>query len=57
MGNYALVKRLLIRQRINASNAIPTHCQNEIGNGLCDGRSGLSIEEVSVIVNSANTPA
>jgi hypothetical protein len=57
MRNYARVKRLFILQAISATIAIPTHCQNEIGNGLCDGKSALSFDEVFVIENSAKTPA
>ena len=57
MRNYARVKRRFILQIIKASSAIPTHCQNEIGNGLCSGSGALSPAKVFKIANSANTPA
>jgi hypothetical protein len=41
----------------STANAIPTHCQKEIGNGACSGRSALLSVICESILRRDTTPA
>jgi hypothetical protein len=41
----------------SAARARPTHCQKEIGNGACSGRSALLSEMSESILIKETTPA
>jgi hypothetical protein len=48
---------LTMKPTINALIAKPTHCQKEMGNGACSGRSALlSVISESMVI-SETTPA
>jgi hypothetical protein len=48
---------LIIMPTIKAARAKPTHCQKEIGNGACSGRSALLSVAVESIDIRETTPA
>jgi hypothetical protein len=48
---------LTMMPTINVARARPTHCQNEIGNGACSGRSALLSVTVESMLISDTTPA